>query len=173
MDEIKVYKPGQLITINNKVYRIKALVEEESQKNEVINDRIEFIKRIKNLIKRNNILGLDWDDGRVYCYNKDDDYAKADNIERDFEFLNELFDLYLLKHSKESITFTEEEIEKIKKLKEIANNDNIWDFLWDSGGVDYYDKRNYGYLRAFDDNNFSLLKKIINLCLKRGTKLDN
>lgn len=92
MDEIKVYKPGQLITINNKVYRIKALVEEKSQ------------------------------------------------------------------------TFTKEEIEKIKKLKEIINNNYICGLDWSSGSV-YTDAKNYRYyVRAFSDNNFSLLKKIINLC---------
>lgn len=93
MDEIKVYKPGQLITINNKVYRIKALVEEKSQ------------------------------------------------------------------------TFTKEEIEKIKKLKEIINNNYICGLSWSRGDVYYYRKSTYRYVRAFSDNNFSLLKKIINLCL--------
>lgn len=104
MDKIKVYKPGQLITINNKVYRIQALVEEEPRKDEAIKDRIEFIKRIKNLIKQDRLWYSTWFNDAVYAGDKYTSlYVRATNIEKNFEFLNEMFDLYLLKHSKESI----------------------------------------------------------------------
>jgi hypothetical protein len=131
-------------------------------------ETIEKVSMLKEIINNNYTCLLRWSSGGVYnFFSKDNSvYVRAFD-DTNFSLLKDMIDVYLdVKTNQQNNIFSAEEIEKIKKLKEIINNKYTWDVHWDTRGVGRSYTFNDAYVCAFDDNNFSLLKKIINLCLK-------
>lgn len=104
-------------------------------------------------------------------------HISADDLHNNHvKFLEFLKNLHVeeVQSTAEECIPTTETIEKVSILKEIANDDNIRLLHWSNSGVGYYlYKDGFLYVRALDDNNFSLLKDMIDVYLDVKTNQQN